>query len=80
MSEPLASSLVNTTDDVVVVERADDVIPQVVKPIKEERSGKKKRFPIPRKRPVCGSEVVISEDQKGRIAPTPPDPPRCGST
>lgn len=50
--------------DTVLVERAGDVIPQVVKPIKEERDGSEKEFHIPEKCPVCDSEVFISEDNK----------------
>jgi DNA ligase (NAD+) len=50
--------------DAVLVERAGDVIPQVVKSIKEERDGSEKKFHMPDQCPVCGSEVVMSEDKK----------------
>jgi len=50
--------------DQVLVERAGDVIPQIVKPIKEERSGSEKKFHLPKNCPVCGASVVISEDKK----------------
>jgi DNA ligase (NAD+) len=50
--------------DRVLVERAGDVIPQVIKPVTAERSGEEKRFRMPGKCPVCGGEVVISEDRK----------------
>ena len=50
--------------DVVIIERAGDVIPQVVKPVKEERDGSEEKFTMPDKCPICGSEVVISEDKK----------------
>jgi DNA ligase (NAD+) len=50
--------------DAVLVERAGDVIPQVVKSIKEERDGSEKKFQMPDQCPVCGSEVVMSEDKK----------------
>jgi len=44
--------------DTVIVSRAGDVIPQIVKPIPELRTGKEKPIPIPEKCPVCGGEVV----------------------
>jgi DNA ligase (NAD+) len=55
--------------DAVLVERAGDVIPQVVEPIKDERSGSEKKFRMPKDCPVCGSEVVMSEDEKRAICP-----------
>ncbi len=50
--------------DTVLVERAGDVIPQVVKVIKEDRSGGEQAFHMPEKCPVCGGEVLLSEDKK----------------
>jgi DNA ligase (NAD+) len=50
--------------DRVLVERAGDVIPQVVKPIEEERDGSERMFHLPEECPVCGTEVVMSEDKK----------------
>ncbi|KAF0220386.1 MAG: DNA ligase [Geobacteraceae bacterium] len=44
--------------DTVVVERAGDVIPAVVKVVTEKRTGGEKPLPIPGKCPECGSEVV----------------------
>ncbi len=49
--------------DMVLVERSGDVIPQVVKSITEKRTGKEKRKIIPKKCPVCGTDVVRSEDE-----------------
>jgi len=49
--------------DIVLVERSGDVIPQVVKPIVEKRTGNEKKFEMPKKCPVCGSEVVRPEDE-----------------
>lgn len=43
--------------DTVVVERAGDVIPEVVMVIKEKRTGKEKVFKIPDKCPLCNSMV-----------------------
>jgi DNA ligase (NAD+) len=44
--------------DTVIVQRAGDVIPQVVGPVIEKRTGKEKRYKIPKRCPVCGSEAV----------------------
>ena len=44
--------------DHVLVRRAGDVIPEVVKVIKERRTGKERKFRMPERCPVCGSEVV----------------------
>jgi DNA ligase (NAD+) len=44
--------------DTVVVRRAGDVIPEVVKVITSKRSGKERKFVMPDTCPVCGSDVV----------------------
>jgi len=44
--------------DTVVVQRAGDVIPEVVKVNTEKRTGKEKEFKMPDKCPVCGSPAV----------------------
>jgi len=43
--------------DTVVVRRAGDVIPEVVRPLTELRSGKEKKYHFPTKCPVCGARV-----------------------
>ncbi len=43
--------------DTVVVRRAGDVIPEVVKPIPEKRTGTERYFAFPTSCPVCGSAV-----------------------
>jgi len=43
--------------DTVIVQRAGDVIPQVVGPVVSKRTGKERRYRIPKKCPVCGSEA-----------------------
>ena len=60
--------------DTVLVERSGDVIPQVVKAIKEKRDGSEKAKRIPRKCPICGSEIVHTEGEvavrcKNRMCP-----------
>jgi len=47
--------------DTVVVQRAGDVIPEVVQVITSKRTGAEKKFKMPSKCPVCGSEVVKEE-------------------
>ena len=44
--------------DLVLVERAGDVIPYIVKVIKEARTGKEKPIVFPKNCPSCGSPVV----------------------
>ena len=49
--------------DTVVLERAGDVIPYVVRVITEKRTGAEKRFHMPTHCPVCGAEVVRAEGE-----------------
>ncbi|EXI78280.1 MAG: DNA ligase [Candidatus Accumulibacter appositus] len=51
--------------DTVVVRRAGDVIPEVVRVLPEKRPAAARRFSMPQNCPVCGSSVVRSEDEKG---------------
>jgi DNA ligase (NAD+) len=44
--------------DTVLVQRAGDVIPEVVKVISSKRCGEEKKFAMPSQCPVCGSPVV----------------------
>jgi DNA ligase (NAD+) len=49
--------------DTVVVQRAGDVIPEVVKAIKSKRTGQEKQFIMPTRCPECGTEVVRKEGE-----------------
>jgi DNA ligase (NAD+) len=49
--------------DVVVIQRAGDVIPQVVRSVVERRSGAEDVFSFPSSCPECGTEVVRAEDE-----------------
>jgi DNA ligase (NAD+) len=49
--------------DKVVVERAGDVIPQVVRPVVEERTGDERAFEMPTHCPVCGEPVSRPEGE-----------------
>ncbi len=44
--------------DWVVVQRAGEVIPEIVEPVVSRRTGKEKIFSMPSRCPVCGSEVI----------------------
>jgi DNA ligase (NAD+) len=49
--------------DTVVIERAGDVIPQVVKAVAEERDGSEREFTMPTHCPVCGEPVSRPEGE-----------------
>ena len=49
--------------DHVIIQRAGDVIPQVVRVLKEKRTGKEQIFRMPDKCPVCGGDVYRHEDE-----------------
>lgn len=49
--------------DAVIVQRAGDVIPEVVKAIESKRTGRERRFVIPTRCPVCDSEVIKTENE-----------------
>jgi DNA ligase (NAD+) len=49
--------------DVVIIKRAGDVIPQVVGPVLEMRTGAEKEFNYPKECPVCQAPVVREEDE-----------------
>ena len=50
--------------DTVVVRRAGDVIPEVVRVLTERRTGAEKDFVMPDHCPVCGSETFRDEEEK----------------
>jgi len=49
--------------DRVVVRRAGDVIPEVVRVVEEVRTGAEKEFHFPKRCPSCGTEVFREEDK-----------------
>jgi DNA ligase (NAD+) len=50
--------------DVVLIRRAGEVIPEVVKPIPERRTGAEREFVFPSRCPVCGARVVREVGEK----------------
>jgi DNA ligase (NAD+) len=51
------------TGDWVMVQRAGDVIPEIVEVLIERRMGAEKPFEMPLRCPICGSAVVRLEDE-----------------
>jgi DNA ligase (NAD+) len=49
--------------DTVLVKRAGEVIPQVVSPITEHRTGDEKKFAVPTHCPACGTPVESPADE-----------------
>lgn len=49
--------------DHVVVQRAGDVIPQIVEVLKDKRTGKERKFKYPDKCPECGSLAIREEGE-----------------
>lgn len=49
--------------DTVIVGRAGDVIPDILRVLPELRTGKEKGFKIPKKCPVCGGEIEKPEGE-----------------
>ena len=60
--------------DTVIVERAGEVIPQVVGPVLAERTGDEQVFRMPKRCPECDASVVKSEDDAMHRCPNPSCP------
>ncbi|MBQ8836028.1 MAG: NAD-dependent DNA ligase LigA [Clostridia bacterium] len=48
--------------DTVIVQKAGDIIPEIVASVKEKRDGSEKEYVIPKTCPACGSKVERDED------------------
>jgi DNA ligase (NAD+) len=60
--------------DTVIVQRAGDVIPQVVGPVLSKRTGRERVFVMPDRCPACGTPVVRPEGEVMRYCPNPACP------
>jgi DNA ligase (NAD+) len=64
--------------DWVVLQKAGDVIPEVVRPIPERRTGAEREFVMPTTCPVCGTPVVQDEGAVRVYCPNLSCPARVG--
>ncbi len=49
--------------DHILIQKAGDVIPEVVKALKDKRTGKERNFKMPKTCPVCGAPAVREEGE-----------------
>lgn len=49
--------------DTVILQKAGDVIPEVVRPLKDLRTGKEKIFKMPKDCPLCGGKLIRPEGE-----------------
>jgi DNA ligase (NAD+) len=64
--------------DTVVLQKAGDVIPEVVRPIVERRTGDEREFDMPAGCPVCGTAIVRDEGAVRHYCPNLQCPARVG--
>ena len=64
--------------DTVVLQKAGDVIPEVVRPIVERRTGKEREWDMPATCPVCGTAVQRDEGAVRHYCPNLACPARVG--
>lgn len=62
-NEDIINELDVRIGDSVVIKKAGDIIPKVVKVIKEERTGSEQKFSMPTHCPSCNSELVHLEEE-----------------
>ena len=63
-----ATASISAIGDTVVVQRAGDVIPQVVSVVLDKRPKSAKPYEFPDNCPVCGSHAVREDGEVGRAA------------
>ena len=49
--------------DTVIIQKAGDIIPDIIKVIKNLRTGREKQFKMPSKCPVCGTKVIKKPEE-----------------
>jgi len=57
--------------DTVIIQKAGDVIPEVVEVLKDLRTGHEKKFNFPKHCPVCGAKVVRKEGESAHRCTNP---------
>ncbi len=57
--------------DTVVIQKAGDIIPQVVKVITRARTGREKEFRMPTHCPACGTKIEKREGEVAHFCPNP---------
>jgi DNA ligase (NAD+) len=62
--------------DMVLVKRAGEVIPQIISPVPEKRTGAERVWEMPKVCPVCGTPVIREEDDAGVYCPNTSCPGR----
>jgi DNA ligase (NAD+) len=62
--------------DHVVLQKAGDVIPEVVRPILEKRTGAEREYEMPERCPVCDTPIVRDEGAVRHYCPNPACPAR----
>jgi len=55
--------------DTVIIQKAGDIIPEVVNVVKGLRTGKEKKFIMPKKCPYCETEIFRSEGEVAHYCP-----------
>ncbi|HXG27079.1 MAG TPA: NAD-dependent DNA ligase LigA [Candidatus Binatia bacterium] len=64
--------------DHVILQKAGDVIPEVVRPIVEKRTGAELEWDMPAACPVCGTAIARDEGAVRHYCPNPDCPARVG--
>ena len=64
--------------DHVILQKAGDVIPEVVRPLVDRRAGDEREFEMPEACPVCGTRVARDEGAVRHYCPNPSCPARVG--
>ena len=62
--------------DHVILQKAGDVIPEVVRPIVEKRSGAEREWDMPARCPICDTPIVRDEGAVRHYCPNPACPAR----
>ncbi len=64
--------------DHVILQKAGDVIPEVVRSLPDKRTGEEREYDMPAACPVCGTAVVRDEGAVRHYCPNPACPARVG--